>query len=106
MVIKMMFELRGEYFFIVIENKKILYYDRKQGKVWGGPLQYLPPDPKINMKIDMSRNKIPSTMKEFFKVTDEDLKEYYNAKDDNELKDIVLKDTKRFGCKLIDMKIE
>lgn len=105
-MIKLFFEIRGQYFFITIDNRIIKYFDKLQGGIWGGPLQYLPVDPGIIRKIDMSRNKIPAHMKEFFKVTDEDLKEYNDAKDDMELRDIVLKDTKKKGCKLIDMKIE
>jgi len=105
-MIKLMFEVRGQYFVITISNKKILYWDKEEGKRWGGPLQYLPPDPTANMKIDMSRNRIPALYKELLKITPEELKQFNAAKDDNELKDIVIKECKDKQCRLIDTKIE
>lgn len=104
-MIILMFEKNGQYFNITIENKKILYWDKLQGKLWGGPLQYLPPDPSNPTKIMLSRNKIPTYFKDLLKITEEEMKEFENAKDDNELKEIVLRDTKKNGCKLIDLKI-
>jgi hypothetical protein len=101
-----MFELRGKYFFITIENRKILYYDKLHGSMWGGPIQYLPPDPTAFRRIDNSRNRIPQEFKELLRITPEDMAEFEKAQTDEELKDIVLKDTKRHGCKLIDVKIE
>jgi hypothetical protein len=101
-----MFERNGKYFFIIINNKIVSYGDEKQIKLWGGPLQYLPPDPKVLMKIDMSRNRIPREYKELLVVSKEELAEYENAKDDNELKLIVIKDCRNKQCKLIDEKHE
>ena len=100
-MIKLMFKIRNQFFTISIENKRVFYWDKMEGAVWGGPLQYLPPDPQAIRRIDMSRNKIPQDMKELLKVTKEELMEYQNAKDDEELKTIVLRDTKRHGCELI-----
>lgn len=105
-MIKLLFEKGGQYFFITIDNRKILYWDKLQGKLWGGPLQYLPPDPSVMRKIDLSRNKIPAHFKHLLEVKEEDLKEFENAKDDEELKQIVLKDCKATGCKLITEKKE
>lgn len=101
-----MFEKGGQYFIITIENKKILYWDKFQGSLWGGSLQYLPADPSVFRKIDMSRNRIPKEVKEMLVITKEDQEQFDNAKTDEELKIIVLKDCKDKGCKLIDMKIE
>jgi hypothetical protein len=105
-MIKLLFEKNSQYFLITIDNKKIYYWDKLEGKIWGGPLQYLPPDPKVRMKIILSRNKIPANMVELLKILPEELKEFEDAKDDMELRDIVLRDTQRKGCKLVDMKIE
>jgi len=96
-----MFEKSGQFFIISIDNKKILYWDKLEGALWGGPLQYLPPDPASLRKIDTSRNKIPAHFKQLLAIRDEDLKEFEDAKDDNELKTIVLRDCKTHGCKLI-----
>ena len=103
---KLLFEKNHAYFIIEINNKVIKYYDKLQGKIWGTSLQYLPPDPEIKKKIIMSRNKIPQQFIELFEVTKEEMKEYEDAKDDNELKEIVIRDCHRHGCKLIDVKIE
>jgi hypothetical protein len=101
-----MFERNGQFFFITIENKKILYWDKFQGSLWGGPLQYLPADPTVLKKIDMSRNRIPQQVKEMLAITKEDQEQFDNAKDDNELKIIVIKDCKAKQCRLIDEKYE
>ena len=99
-----MFERQGQYFFITIDKKKIQYWDKFQGKLWGGPLQYLPSDPSVFRKIDMSRNKIPQSVKEMLIITKQDQEEFDNAKDEDELKKIVLKDCKNKACKIIDEK--
>jgi len=101
----MMFEKSGQFFIITIENRIIKYWDKFEGKVWGGPLQYLPPDPKTILKIKNSRNKIPIQFIELLSIPKNELAEFNNAKTDEELRDLVLKDTKRNSCKLIDMKV-
>lgn len=101
----MMFEKQNQFFIITIESKKILYWDKLEGAIWGGSLQYLPPDPTIERKIIMSRNKIPAHFKEMLMIPEGEKKEFENAKDDDELKELVLRDAKQNGCKLIDLKI-
>jgi ABC-type lipopolysaccharide export system ATPase subunit len=100
-----MFSLHGQFFIITIENKKILYWDRLQGELWGGSLQYLPQDASVRRKIDMSRNRIPANFKDLLEIKKEELDEFNNAKDDDELKELVLRDAKNNGCKLISEKI-
>jgi len=53
----------------------------------------------------MSRNRIPQSVKEMLVITKEDQEEFDNAKDEDELKKIVLRDCKNKQCKLIDEKI-
>jgi len=100
-MIKLLFEKNTQFFFIIIENKRVYYLDKLQGEIWGGPLQYLPPDPAVIKKIDMSRNKIPAYFKAMLVVTPDELAEYESAQSDKELREIVLKDTKKWGCKLV-----
>lgn len=91
----------GKRFNIKIDNKKIV------GIIKGKQLPYMPSDLKtVAKEIMASRNEIPISLFQVFKLTKEELAEFENAKDDNELKEIVLKDAKNKGCKLIDMKIE
>ena len=101
-----MFKRQGQYFFIIIKDRTVSYGDDKQIKLWGGPLQYLPHDPKVMLRIDMSRNRIPQWYKELLRVSPEDQAEYDSAKTDEELKLIVIKDCRNKQCKLIDEKHE
>ena len=103
MVIKLLLEKNKQYFIITIDNKKILYWDKLMGKVWNTSLQYLPPDPDIRKKIVMSRNKIPNNFIELLKITDEEMAEFEAAKDDEELKALVLRDCKKNMCNLIEV---
>jgi len=107
MTVKIMAEKSGQYFIITIQDKKVLYYDKFEGGLWGGSLQYLPTDyANVMQKINASRNKIPAHFKDMFLVSTEELKEYEDAKDDeNKLKEIVLRDIKRNNCKVVDIKI-
>jgi len=104
-MIKLLFQKEKSFFIITIEDRIIKYWDAIQNKAFGGPLQYLPHDDKvlneIILKIKTSRNRIPTYMIDLFDVPKEELKEYENAKDDKELREIVIKDCKKFGCKLI-----
>jgi hypothetical protein len=105
-MIKLLFEKQGQFFIITIENKVIKYWDNFQNSLWGGPLQYLPADPSVIRKIDNSRNRIPQYVKEMLMITKEDQEQFDNAKNDEELKIIVLKDCKEKQCKLIEEKNE
>jgi hypothetical protein len=99
-MIKLMFSKNNQFFLITIENKVVNYWDKKEGAIWGGSLQYLPPDPNAIKKIDMSRNKIPQHFKELLRITKEDMLEFEGAKSDEELKEIIIRDCKLKGCKL------
>jgi hypothetical protein len=103
-MIKLMYEKSGQYFIITIENKVIKYWDKFEGKVWGTSLQYLPPDHHAKEKIVRSRNKIPMGYLKLLEIPKDELKEFEVAKDDNELKELVVRDCKKNGCKLIDTK--
>lgn len=105
-MIKLMFERNSQFFVIIIDNKKIFYWDKLQKSLWGKPLQYLPPDPNVIKQIDMSRNRIPQYFKEMLVIPKDELKEFENAKDDRELMELVLRDCKKNGCRFIDNKIE
>lgn len=94
-MIKLTFKKQGKYFIITIDGKKILYWDTLQGAIWGGPLQYLPQDPHIQQKIQMSRNRIPAEFVNLFFIPKWELEEFEKAKDEKELRDIVVRDLKR-----------
>lgn len=100
-MIKLLFEKNKQFFIITIDNHVIKYWDKLQGKVWGQSLQYLPPDPEVKKKILLSRNKIPAQFIDLFKISEEEMKEFENAKTDEELKELVIRDCKRNLCNLI-----
>jgi hypothetical protein len=100
-MIKMMFDRQGKTFAFVINQKNIV------GIINGISLPYYPSNlTAIRQKILASRNKIPAWTEDLFHLKEEDVKEIENAKDDNELKEIVIKDCRLHQCKLVDMKIE
>ena len=100
-MIKLLIKKLGQYFIITIDARVIKYWDAKMGEVWKTSVQYLPPSPAEARKIDMSRNRIPQIVKELLVVTKEEMAEFTNAKTDEELKEIVLRDCKKNGCQII-----
>lgn len=98
----MTWKFQNEVFNIKIEDKRIYYYDRKMGKLWGKALQFLPRDSTVENTIIMSRGKIPKQMLEFLRVTPEDQAEYDSAKTDVDLRELVIKDCKKMGCTLVE----
>jgi len=103
------FKIKNAYFIIRIDNKKVEYWDNLHGGFFGW-LQYLPPKPeqfiKIDKVVDMSRNKIPANvkieMRKRLSVSEDDLKDFMNAKNEEDIKQFVLKDAKSKGCELIE----
>ena len=97
MTIKLVFTINREVFRLDIENKIIWYTDRK----WKRAIRLIPKDKDFVRKIIFSRGVIPPVLKEMFELTNKEQEEYDNAKDDNELADICIKDVKRKGAILI-----
>lgn len=101
-----MLEKQKEFFIITIADKKILYWDKLQGKLWGKALQYLPPDPSNKLTIINSRNKIPTHFINLLIITEDELKEFNEAKNDDELLALVIRDAKKNMCKIHEIKKE
>lgn len=101
-MIKLLFQKGPEKFIITIDNKVIKYWDRFEGLLWDGPLQYLPPDPKAKLKIITSRNRIPMGYIQLLLIPQEELDEYNKCTNDEELRLIVLKDALKNGCVLLE----
>ena len=79
-----------------IKYRIIKYTDRK----WNKWIQCIPKDEKFVRKIIMSRGKFPHFLIKMFELTNKERKEYEDAKDDEELAQIIIKDGKKKGCKL------
>jgi len=98
-MIKLMFQKETKYFMIIIDGKRVSCTSPS----WHGTvLQYLPKDPKVLKQIVESRNRIAREWLTFFDVQPDELAEFEAAKDELELKEIVLRDCKKFRCKLVE----
>jgi len=58
----------------------------------------IPPPENLMKLIMMSRNKINANLINMFKFTDEEIKEYNEAKDEEALATIIIRDAKSKGC--------
>jgi hypothetical protein len=81
----------------IIKDREIYYSDKK----WGNWIRCLPPPENFLKIIALSRNRIPATISNLFVFTEEEMKEYQAAKDEEELAQIIIKDAKSKGCILI-----
>ena len=100
-MIRLVFTINRETLQFVIKAKTIYYADRK----WGSYVQCVPKDPNLVKRILMSRNKIPLTLIKLFDLNDKDQAEYDNAKTEEDLATIIIKDCKLKGCKFIRKEI-
>jgi hypothetical protein len=93
-MIKLLFEKNGKYFSFVISDRSIT------GILNGYSLPYQPPNlTEVNRKILLSRNKLPAWFGDLFRITNEEMAEFNAAKSDEELKEIIIRDCKKYGCK-------
>jgi len=94
---RLIFTINREAFRIDIENKKISYIDRKFNRL----ITLVPRDEDFIKKVICSRNKIPSNFIDLFNLTKEEQAEYDNAKTDEELAAICIKDCRTKGAILL-----
>jgi len=95
--IKLVFTKNRETFYLrLLENKRILYSDRK----WPNEWQFMPKDENMARTILMSRNKIPQSVLTWINDSNsgKNLEEYQAAKDYEALVPIVKKDAAHQGC--------
>lgn len=78
----------------IIKDMEIFYSDRR----WGSWIRCMPPPENFIKVVSQSRNRIPMTLINMFKFTDEEVKEWKEAKDEQALADIIIKDAKSKGC--------
>ena len=97
MAIQIAFIINRETFRIEIKDKEIWYSDRK----WDKSIRLIPKDKEFLKKIVLSRNKIPSIIKEMFSLTKKEQAEYKQAKTERELADVCIKDCKLKGALLL-----
>ncbi len=95
-MIKLVFTRIRETFTIEVENKIIVYRDRKFPKGF----QMMPKDSNLNKIILFSRNRLSQDIINWIEDANsgKNLEEYQSAKDDEALIPIIIKDAKINGC--------
>ena len=95
-MIKLVFTRIRETFTIEIEDKVIVYKDKKYPK----GIQFLPKDPNFKRIVIMSRNKLSQDMIRWIEEanTGKNLEEYQGAKDDEALVPIIIRDGELNGA--------
>lgn len=95
-MIKLVFTKIRETFTIEVENKIIVYRDKK----YPGGIQFMPKDKNFERIVLFSRNKIPKEVIDWIEDANQgkNLEEYKSAENDDELVPIIIKDAKLRGC--------
>ncbi len=85
-----------------IQDKIIKYTDRK----WGKWIQCIPEDKGFKRKVIMSRGRFPHFLIEMFTLSEKERAEYDAAKTEDDLAEIIIKDAKDKGCKLLSKEVK
>lgn len=95
-MIKLVFTVGRKTFTIEVENKIIVYRDKRYPKGF----QFMPKDPNFKKIVLFSRNKIPKEVIEWIEDANKgkNLEEYQSAKDDEGLVPIIIHDARVNGC--------
>jgi len=97
-MIKLQFSYNKEMMFFLVKVKEVYYTDRK----WNAWIRCLPPPKDFLLTIQKSRNKIPAHLAELFEYTNEELEQYAKAGTENQIADIIVKDARGKGLRLIN----
>ena len=93
-MIKLAFNFNREPMHFIIKDREIYYSDRR----WGNWVRCMPPPENFMKVVSLSRNRIPKYIINMFTFTEEEIKEYNEAKDEEALALIVIRDAKSKGC--------
>ena len=85
-MIKLVFSYNREPMNFIIKDRDIYYTDRR----WGSWVRCVPPPENFIKIVSLSRNRIPSYLINLFKMTPEEIKEYEEAKTEEELANIII----------------
>jgi len=96
-MIRLVFAYNREVLNFLVKDREVFYTDRK----WRSWVRCLPPPKDLIQKVKMSRNKIPPFIADLFTFSDKEMEEYESAKTEREIANIIIKDAKLKGCKII-----
>jgi hypothetical protein len=78
----------------IVKDREIFYTDHK----WQKWIRCIPPPENFMKVIALSRNRIPVFLINMFKFTEEEMKEYNEAKDEAALAALIVRDATSKGC--------
>jgi hypothetical protein len=93
-MLKLAFSFNREPMNFIIKNKEIFYTDRR----WGTWIRCMPPPENFMKAVSLSRNRIPAFVLGMFHFSEEEIKEYNDAKTEEELAQIIKRDAKSKSC--------
>ena len=96
-MIRLRFSYNREMMFFLVKAREVFYTDRK----WNAWIRCLPPPEDYLLTIQKGRNKLPASLAELFKYTDEELEQYEKAGTEDQIADLIVKDARGKGCRLI-----
>ena len=96
-MIKLTLTANREALTFLVKDKEIFYSDKNFGKMM---VRCLPPNEKLAKVVSLSRNRMPEAIVSLFKFTEEELKEYEAAKNEEELAQIIIRDAASKGVVL------
>lgn len=103
-MIRLLFSFNREPLNFIVKDREIFYTQRTFGdKNW---VRCMPPPENFKQIVALSRNRIPAMLINMFQFTEEEMKEYNDAKDEQALADIIIKDATSRGCVHIKSKEE
>ena len=92
-MIKLLLSFNREPMNFVIKDREIFYSDKK----WGTWIRCMPPPENLMKAVALSRNRISANLINMFRFTEEEVKEYNEAKTEQELANMIIKDAKSKG---------
>lgn len=97
-MIKLSFSYNREPMNFIVKDREIYYSDRR----WRSWVRCIHQPENFIKIIAMSRNRIPQYIANLFKLTPEEIKEYEEAKTEQTLATIIIRDAKSKGCIFIN----
>jgi len=96
-MIQLSFAFNREVLNFLVKGREIFYTDRK----WKAWLRCLPPPKNLMNQVKLTRNRVPIAIANLFSFSEEEMEEYEKATTERQLADIIIKDAKLKGCKII-----
>lgn len=101
-MIALSFMIQREVMHFFVKDRQIFYTDRLYKN---NLIRCIPKDENFMRAIINSRNKLPRQLIDMFNLSKKDKAEYDNAKTDEELADIIIRDCKNKGAILEERKV-